>query len=76
VIEGLFAPDREGARKRVDAALHAIERRLDHESEDPLAEIWSGEIDFYDAYQGKWITGQGFRIPARCALRDRSRLRR
>ena len=63
VIEGLFAPDRDGARKRVDKALHAIEHRLDHESDDPLAEIWTGNIDFYDSYLQRWIPGEGFRIP-------------
>jgi hypothetical protein len=63
VIEGLFAPDREGARKRVDKALHAIEHRLDHESDDPLVDIWTGEIDFYSEYLNAWIPGQGFTIP-------------
>jgi hypothetical protein len=63
VIERLFGPNREGARKRVDTALRVIERRLDRESEDPLPDIWSGDIDFYDAYQRIWIAGQGFRIP-------------
>ncbi|MFN8218399.1 MAG: hypothetical protein U0R71_17555 [Solirubrobacterales bacterium] len=63
VIEQLFAPARDKARHMVDGALHQIEHRLDAESEDPLAEIWSGEIDFYDSYQHKWIPGQGFKIP-------------
>ena len=63
VAEGLFAPDKEAARKRVDKALHAIERRLDTESDDPLADIWTGVIDFYDDYQRMWITGTGFTIP-------------
>jgi hypothetical protein len=63
VAEALFAPDRDGARKRVDKALHAIERRLDRESDDPLAPIWTGTIDFYDDYQRQWITGPGFTIP-------------
>jgi len=63
VIERLFGPDREGARKRVDKALHGIERRLDRESADPLAHVWTGDIDFFDAYQGRWITGHGFSIP-------------
>jgi hypothetical protein len=65
VIEQIFAPDREAAKKRVDGALQGIERRLDRESEDPLAEIWTGTIDFYDSYQQRWITGDGFRIPGR-----------
>ena len=63
VIEKLFAPDRDGARRRVDSALHSIERRLDSESEDPLAAVWTGDIEFFDAYQGQWITGFGFQIP-------------
>jgi hypothetical protein len=63
VAETLFAADRDGARKRVDKALHAIERRLDRESDDPLADIWTGAIDFYDDYQRQWITGAGFTIP-------------
>ncbi len=67
VIEQIFAPDRETAKKRVDGALQGIERRLDRESEDPLAEIWSGTIEFYDSYQQRWITGEGFRIPGRMA---------
>ncbi len=65
VIEQIFAPDREAAKKRVDGALQEIEHRLDRESEDPLAEIWTGTIDFYDSYQQRWITGEGFRIPGR-----------
>ena len=67
VIEQIFAPDREAAKKRVDGALQGIEQRLDRESEDPLAEIWSGTIEFYDSYQQRWITGEGFRIPGRMA---------
>ena len=63
VIEKVFAPDRDGARKRADRALHAIERRLDHESDDPLVDVWTGVIEFFDSYQQQWITGQGFRIP-------------
>jgi hypothetical protein len=63
VIEGLFAPNREGARKNVDKALHAIDRRLDTESDDPLPDIWTGDIEFFDSYQQSWITGFGFRIP-------------
>jgi hypothetical protein len=63
VIEGLFAPSREGARNTIDRALHAIDRRLDRESDDPLPDIWTGSIDFYDAYQQQWITGAGFTIP-------------
>ena len=63
VIEKLFAPAREGTKNRVDRALEAIERRLDRESDDPLPDIWTGAIDFYDSYQQQWITGQGFRIP-------------
>jgi hypothetical protein len=63
VVEGLFGPDREGARKRVDRALHAIEHRLDSESEDPLPDIWTGNIDFYNDYTRSWIPGQGFTIP-------------
>ena len=63
VIERLFAPSREGARKRVDKALHAIDRRLDEESEDPLPDIWTGTLDFFEPYQGKWITAPGFRVP-------------
>ncbi len=63
VIEALFAPDREGARRRVDKALHVIEHRVDSESNDPLADIWTGNIDFYSAYQQKWIPGVGFSIP-------------
>jgi hypothetical protein len=63
VIEGLFGPDPERARKRVDKALQVIERRLDRESADPLAHVWTGDIDFFDAYQGRWITGYEFSIP-------------
>ena len=63
VIEKLFAPGREGAKERVDKALGAIERRLDQESADPLPDIWTGTIEFYDSYQQQWITGEGFRIP-------------
>jgi hypothetical protein len=63
VIEKLFAPAREGTKNRVDRALEAIERRLDRDSDDPLPDIWTGTIDFYDSYQQQWITGQGFRIP-------------
>jgi hypothetical protein len=63
VIEGLFGANREAARKGVDRALHAINRRLDQESDDPLAQIWTGMIDFYDSYQQKWIPGEGFQIP-------------
>jgi hypothetical protein len=63
VIESLFAPSREKARQEVDRSLHQIEHRLDSESEDPLAEIWSGTIDFFDTYQQRWIPGEGFRIP-------------
>jgi hypothetical protein len=63
VIERLFGPDRKGASKRVDKALQVIERRLDRESADPLAHVWTGDIDFFDAYQGRWITGHGFSIP-------------
>ncbi|HVO53792.1 MAG TPA: hypothetical protein VMT37_05195 [Solirubrobacterales bacterium] len=63
VIEQLFAPERGKAKHEVDSALHRIERKLDAESEDPLAELWSGEIDFYDSYQHKWIPGQGFEVP-------------
>jgi hypothetical protein len=63
VIEGLFGGSREAARKTVDRALHSINRRLDTESDDPLAQIWTGSIDFYDSYQQKWIPGQGFQIP-------------
>ncbi|MBS1878563.1 MAG: hypothetical protein JST31_03520 [Actinobacteria bacterium] len=63
VIEQLFAANREKAKNLVDAALRRVERELDVRSEDPLAEIWSGEIDFYDEYQHKWIPGPGFRIP-------------
>ena len=63
VIEKLFAPGREGAKERIDKTLGAIERRLDQESNDPLPDIWTGTIDFYDSYQQQWITGEGFRIP-------------
>jgi hypothetical protein len=63
VIEGLFGPDREAARKQVDKALHAIEHRLDSESEDPLPNIWTGKIDFYNEYLQRWIPGEGFSIP-------------
>jgi hypothetical protein len=63
VIEGLFGPDPERARKRVDKALQVIERRLDRESADPLAHVWTGDIDFFDAYQGRWISGHEFSIP-------------
>ena len=63
VIEALFAPNREGARRRVDKALHVIEHRVDSESNDPLADIWTGNIAFYDAYQQQWIPGVGFKIP-------------
>jgi hypothetical protein len=63
VIEGLFAPSREGARKAVDRALHGIDERLDNESADPLPDIWTGTIDFFDDYQQMWIPGPGFRIP-------------
>lgn len=63
VIEQLFAADREKAKHMVDAALRRVEHELDAKSEDPLAELWSGEIDFYDEYQHKWIPGPGFKIP-------------
>jgi hypothetical protein len=63
VIEGLFAPSREGARRDVDKALHAIDHRLDTESDDPLPDIWTGNIDFFNSYTGSWIPGIGFRIP-------------
>ncbi len=63
VAETLFGPNRDAARKRVDKALHAIEKRLDKESDDPLGEIWNGSIDFYNDYTQQWITGFGFRIP-------------
>ncbi|MBS1886814.1 MAG: hypothetical protein JSU06_06465 [Actinobacteria bacterium] len=63
VIEQLFAASREKAKSLVDAALRRVEHELDVKSEDPLAELWSGEIDFYDEYQHKWIPGPGFRIP-------------
>jgi hypothetical protein len=64
VAEALFAPTRDAARKRVDKALRAIDKRLDTESEDPLVDIWTGDIDFFDSYQQLWITGSGFTIPA------------
>jgi hypothetical protein len=63
VIEKLFAPSRDGARHRADDAIRGIDRRLDRESNDPLPDIWTGDIEFFDAYQNQWITGQGFRIP-------------
>jgi hypothetical protein len=62
-IEKLFAPSRDGARHRADDAIRGIDRRLDRESDDPLPDIWTGDIEFFDAYQNQWITGQGFRIP-------------
>ena len=63
VIERLFAPSREGTLKKVNRALHVIDQRLDKESDDPLPDIWTGDIDFYDSYQQMWIHGVGFRIP-------------
>ncbi len=63
VIERLFAPHREGAREKVDKALHEIDGRLDKESDDPLPDIWTGEIDFYDSYLREWLHGYDFRIP-------------
>ena len=63
VIERLFAPHREGARDKVDSALHAIDGRLDRESDDPLPDIWTGDIDFYDSYLRIWLHGYGFKIP-------------
>jgi hypothetical protein len=64
VIEQLFASDPDRAQKRVDRALHAIERRLDRESADPLAQIWGpSPLDFFDAYQQKWITAPDITVP-------------
>jgi hypothetical protein len=63
VAEGLFASDRDVARTRVDKALHEIDRRVDRESDDPLLNIWTGDIDFYDDYQQKWIPGVAFTLP-------------
>lgn len=62
VIEALFAPDKEKAKHEVDDALRKIQHQLDAESEDPLAEIWAGQISFFDSYTSKWITGE-FKVP-------------
>jgi hypothetical protein len=47
VAEALFAPSKNGAQKAVDKALRAIDKRLDTESDDPLVDIWTGDIVFF-----------------------------
>ena len=57
VLEMLAAPNEGELERKADEKLKEIDNRIDIASNDPLPDIFTGDLWFYDAYQQTWIKG-------------------